>query len=167
MTGGILIYVISVLLFMTYLYAVLSGNPVYSALSMGIAFFLTALLFVVLGAPFLAAVQVIIYVGAMLVMFLFIVMMFDLNKSAVSPVRFKPSTIVSYFIIMLILLLSFYMARGVLKMPEGFTIRGFGSAENIGFNLMREYLLPFELASFILLAGIFGAITFIRKRKDT
>lgn len=167
MTGTILIYAISVLLFITYLYAVLAGNPVYSALSMGVAFFLTALLFVLLGAPFLAAVQVIIYVGAMLVMFLFIIMMFDLNKSAVSAVRYKPSTIVSYFIIMLILLVSFYMARGVLKMPEGFVVSGFGSAENIGFNLMRDYLLPFELASFILLAGILGAITFIRKRKGT
>lgn len=167
MIDNILLYTVSVFLIITYAYAVFANNPVYSAIAMGISFFFTALLFVILGAPFIAAVQIIIYVGAMLVMFLFIIMMFDLNKSVVSPVRYKPSTIISYLLIMLILLIGFYMARGVLRMPEGFTIRGFGSAENIGFNLMRNYLLPFELASFVLLAGVFGAITFIRKGKGS
>ncbi|MGC9026304.1 MAG: NADH-quinone oxidoreductase subunit J family protein [bacterium] len=142
----------------------MAKNPVYSAISMGLSFFLTAFMFVLLGAPFLAAVQVIIYVGAMLVMFLFVIMMFDLNRISSAGIRYKPSTIVSYLLIMVILLISFYMARGVLKLPEGYTIVGFGSAENIGFNLLRNYLLPFELASFILLVGVFGALTFIKKR---
>ncbi len=164
MISNVLLYITAVLLVITYLYAVIAGNPVYSALSMGLAFFLTAFLFVLLGAPFLAAVQVIIYVGAMLVMFLFIIMMFDLNKTSTGTVRYKPSTIFSYFLTMVVLLIAFSMAKGVLKMPEGFTIVGFGSAENIGFNLLRYYLLPFELASFILLVGVFGAITFIKKR---
>ncbi|MCL5278005.1 MAG: NADH-quinone oxidoreductase subunit J [Deltaproteobacteria bacterium] len=167
MIGSVMLWIAAVLLVVTYIYAVLAGNPVYSAISMGIAFFLTAFVFVLLGAPFLAAVQVIVYVGAMLVMFLFIVMMFDLNKSSIAPVRYKPSTVLSYFLIMLVLLVSFFMARGVAKMPEGFTIVGFGSARNIGFNLMHYYLLPFELASFVLLVGVFGAIAFIKNRKGT
>ncbi len=167
MISHVLIAIISVLLVAAYLAAVLAGNPVYSALSMGIAFFLTALLFVLLGAPFLAAVQVIIYVGAMLVLFLFIVMMFDLNKSSLTPVRFKPSTILSYFLIMLVLLTGFFVARSVVRMPSGFAITGFGSARNIGFNLMHYYLLPFELASFVLLVGVFGAIAFIKNRRGT
>ncbi len=164
MISNVLFYITAVLLVLTYLYAVIAGNPVYSAIAMGVAFFFTSFMFVLLGAPFLAAVQVIIYVGAMLVMFLFIIMMFNLNKSSAKPVQYKASSIFSYFLIMVVLLLSFYMAMGVLKMPQGFTIVGFGSAENIGFNLMRYYLLPFELASFILLVGVFGAITFIKKR---
>ncbi len=164
MISNALFYITAVLLVLTYIYAVIAGNPVYSAIAMGIAFFLTSFMFVLLGAPFLAVVQVIIYVGAMLVMFLFIIMMFNLNKLSTEPVQYKASTIFSYFLIMVVLLISFYMARGVLKMPQGFTIVGFGSAENIGFNLMRYYLLPFELASFILLVGIFGAIAFIKKR---
>jgi NADH-quinone oxidoreductase subunit J len=164
MISHVLFYITTVLLVLTYTYAVIAGNPVYSALAMGGAFFLTSFLFVLLGAPFLAVVQVIIYVGAMLVMFLFIIMMFDLNRSSSAPVKYKPSTIFSYVLTMIILLVAFYMARGVVKMPEGFTVVGFGSAENVGFNLLRYYLLPFELASFILLVGVFGAITFIKKR---
>jgi|YelNatPaOPRAMG01_1025707.scaffolds.fasta_scaffold02367_10 NADH-quinone oxidoreductase subunit J len=165
MISHVLLYITAILLVITYIYAVVAGNPIYSAIAMGVAFFLTSFLFVLLGAPFLAAVQVIIYVGAMLVMFLFVIMMFDLNKVSTAPVKYKPTTILSYLIIMLILLVSFYMARGVIKLPEGFTIVGFGSAENIGFYLMRYYLLPFELASFVLLVGVFGALTFIKKRK--
>ncbi len=164
MISHVLFAIAAVLLILTYIYAVVAGNPVYSALSMGAAFFLTSFLFVLLGAPFLAAVQVIIYVGAMLIMFLFIIMIFNLNKEAAAPVRYKVSTIVSYILIMLVLLVSLFMARGVLKMPGGFTVVGFGSAENIGFNLMRYYVLPFELASFVLLVGVFGAITFVKKR---
>ena len=164
MISHVLFATTAVLLILTYIYAVVAGNPVYSALSMGAAFFLTSFLFVLLGAPFLAAVQVIIYVGAMLIMFLFIIMMFNLNKDPAAPVRYKASTIVSYLLIMLILIVSFLMARAVVKMPTVFMVVGFGSAENIGFNLMRNYVLPFELASFILLAGVFGAITFVKKR---
>ncbi len=167
MITNVLFYIASVLLVITYIYAVLAGSPVYSAISMGVAFFFTAFLFILLGAPFLAAVQVIIYVGAMLVLFLFIIMMFDLNKPATAVLKYKPSTIFSYIIVALILLIGFYMSRGVLKMPEGFTVAGFGSAENVGFNLMRYYLLPFELASFVLLVGVLGAINFIRKGRGT
>lgn len=164
MISNIMFYITAVFLIISYLSAIMAKNPVYSAISMGISFFFTSFMFVLLDAPFLAAVQVIIYVGAMLVMFLFIIMMFNLNKIVSTPIRYKPSTIASYLLIMLILLLSFYIVRGVIKMPEGYTIVGFGSAENVGFNLLKFYLLPFELASFILLVGIFGAITFIKKR---
>ncbi len=164
MISHVLFAATAVLLILTYIYAVVAGSPVYSALSMGAAFFLTSFLFVLLGAPFLAAVQVIIYVGAMLIMFLFIIMMFNLNKEPAAPVQYKASTVVSYLLIMLVLVVSFFMARGVMKMPSGFTVVGFGSAENIGFNLLRNYVLPFELASFILLVGVFGAITFVKKR---
>ncbi len=165
MINNLLFYIIAALLIITYVTAVLTRNPVRSVISMGVAFLFTAFLFVLLDAPFLAVVQVIIYVSAMIVMFLFVIMMFDLSKVLISPVKYKKSTVFSYLIIMFILLIGFYMARGVLKIPEGFTIKGFGSAENIGFNLMRYYLLPFELASFVLLVGVFGALTFIKKRK--
>ncbi|MCL4477704.1 MAG: NADH-quinone oxidoreductase subunit J [Deltaproteobacteria bacterium] len=166
MIGTVLMYILSVLLILSYLYAILSTNPLYSTLSMGVSFFLTAFVFILLDAPFLAAVQIIVYVGAMLILFLFVIMMFNLRKSDHAFIKFKPASIASYLIIMLIAVIGFYMARAVFKMPEGFVISGFGSAQNIGFSLLKYYLLPFELASFVLLVGIFGALTFIKKKRD-
>ncbi|MCX8030988.1 MAG: NADH-quinone oxidoreductase subunit J [Thermodesulfovibrionales bacterium] len=142
-------------------------NPVHSVLWMLVLFFHIAGLYLFLNAEFIAAVQVILYAGAVLVLFLFVIMMLNL-KEELSSERFIGEWPIGVALGLSILLFVFFSISKFIAGPSGeFTIERIlkeTHTKAIGKVLYTEYILPFEVASLILLIAIVGAIVLAKKR---
>jgi len=147
-------------------------NPVYSAIFLIVTLFAFAGFFVLLNAPFVAAVHVIIYAGAIMVLFLFVIMLLNLKRDPTRETgRVGRRLVASVLVILLLvevgaLVAATYFVGGNL---QGTPLVGFdsnidGSTPAIGRQLFTTYLLPFEIASVLLLVGIIGAVV-LAKRK--
>jgi NADH-quinone oxidoreductase subunit J len=139
------------------LVVVLHRNPVVGALSLVASFFALAVMYVLLEAPFLAALQVIVYAGAIMVLFLFVIMLLNLQvapEPATRPVQqFLGYTSCAAFGLGLVYYLAKYavFASG----PEGVF---HADARTIGIRMFEAYVFPFEMVSILLLAAIVGAL---------
>ncbi len=147
-------------------------NPVYSALSLLIMFFHIAGLYVTLDAEFLAAVQIIVYAGAILVLYLFVVMLLNVKRED----RYHPQLVLGMLLGLSLLtealLLGYYKSLApdavALKAAEGLApsapaATGMGNTESIGEVLYSTYLFPFEVASLILLVAMIGAVILAKR----
>lgn len=140
-------------------------NPVHSVMFMLLLFFHIAGLFVLLNAEFLAAVQLIVYAGAILILYLFVVMLLNVDRESAAPRanRFWPWMVVFGLLIAGEVML--LVARGTFPAEEGRTMRlEGGGIRELGIVLYQNYLVPFEAASIILLVGLVGAVMLARKR---
>jgi len=138
-------------------------NPVYSALSLLIMFFHVAGLYVTLHAEFLAAVQIIVYAGAILVLYLFVVMLLNVKQDDRYHGQWR---IAAFICVPLLLELLVLLARSRVAQPSGVPIGGAEASDNtmaIGTTLFSTYLFPFEVASLILLVAMIGAIILAKK----
>jgi NADH-quinone oxidoreductase subunit J len=147
-------------------------NPVYSVIALLIMFFHMAGLFITLHAEFLAAVQIIVYAGAILVLYLFVVMLLNLKRDdsyqrqvwlgvGLGGVALAE---VVYFVISANVTVPSLNVVG--QLPSSAPIPGMvaqGNTESIGLLLYTKYLFPFELASLILLVAMIGAILLAKK----
>ncbi len=141
---------------------ILLRNPVYCALSLLVLFFHVAGLYVTLHAEFLAAVQIIVYAGAILVLYLFVVMLLNVSREdryhAQWPIAgFLGATILTEALFLVI------AQRAPEASSEEFAVTSTGNTESIGEVLFTHYLLPFELASLVLLVAMIGAIVLAKK----
>jgi NADH-quinone oxidoreductase subunit J len=143
-------------------------NPVHSILWMLALFFNIAGLYLFLDAEFLAAVQLILYAGAILVLFLFVIMMLNL-KEEVMGARFAGDWPIAIFVGGTILVLILLAITTLTHGPLGsFTIQAVQAethARVLGTALYTEFLFPFEIASLILLIAVVGAIVLAKKHK--
>ena len=142
---------------------VFSRNPVYSALSLIVTFFAIAGHYFLLNSQFLAAVHIIVYAGAIMVLFLYVIMMLNLNKETEpnKPLWVKIGATISGGLLMLVLIASL---RGVETMEmAGSPNNEIGLIGNLGNILYRQYLLPFEVSSILFLAGMVGAVMLGKK----
>jgi NADH-quinone oxidoreductase subunit J len=139
-------------------------NPVHSILFMLLLFFHIAGVFVLLNAEFLAAVQLIVYAGAILILYLFVVMLLNVDRetSAARGHRFWPWMAV--FGILLAVELVLLISRGSfpVAVDQPMLLAGTGVKE-LGIVLYQNYLAPFEIASVILLVGLVGAVMLAKK----
>ena len=139
------------------LVVVLHRNPVVGALSLVAAFFALAVMYVLLDVPFLAALQVIVYAGAIMVLFLFVIMLLNLQHVA-EPATRPVQQFLSYAscAALGIGLVYYLLKYGVFaNLPEGpFK----ADAQAIGLEMFRAYVFPFEMVSILLLAAIVGAL---------
>jgi NADH-quinone oxidoreductase subunit J len=138
------------------LVVVLHRNPVVGALSLVASFFALAVMYVLLEAPFLAALQVIVYAGAIMVLFLFVIMLLNLQHVAESNTRpmqqFLGYTSCAFLGLGLVYyLLKYAVYDGV---PQAFH----ADAHTIGVAMFQAYVFPFEMVSILLLAAIVGAL---------
>jgi NADH-quinone oxidoreductase subunit J len=153
-----LVIVVSALLTIT------RRNPVHSIMFMLLLFFHIAGVFVLLHAEFLAAVQLIVYAGAILILYLFVVMLLNVDKesSAARANRFWPWMIAFGVLIAgeIVLLISrgSFPAEAGRSMPLADT-----GVRELGIALYQRYLVPFEIASVILLVGLVGAVMLAKK----
>jgi NADH-quinone oxidoreductase subunit J len=141
-------------------------NPVHAALHLVLAFFTSALIWVTLEAEFLGIVLVLVYVGAVMVLFLFVIMMLDINLAELRAgfVRDLPAGLVVMFIMLVELVLVVGgSAFDMIKPPAA--PAGYANTEELGRVLYTEYLYPFEIAAFILLVAIVAAITLTLRRR--
>lgn len=153
------------------LMTVVSRNPVHSVLWLILSFLSSAGLFVLLGAEFVAMLLIIVYVGAVAVLFLFVVMMLDVDFAELKAemARYMPLAL----LIGVVLLMQLAIALGVWGFSDGVDTRlaqPIGDMENtkqLGMVLYDEYFLIFQLAGLILLTAMIGAIVLtLRHRTD-
>ena len=154
-----LFYFLSFLAVLSAFMVVYSKNPVYSVLYLIITFFSIAGHYVLLNAQFLAAVHVIVYAGAIMVLFLYVIMLLNLNKDT-EPHKsniLKLAATVAGGIFMVVLVGAL---KGVEKV-SGLTNHSASNAgliKNLGHVLYQQFMLPFEIASILFLAAMVGAV---------
>jgi NADH-quinone oxidoreductase subunit J len=164
-------YAFAITTLMGGLMTVISRNPVHSVLWLILAFLSSAGLFVLLGAEFVAMLLIIVYVGAVAVLFLFVVMMLDIDFAALKAemARYMPLAL----LIGVVILMQLALAFGVWQVDDGAEARlaaPIGTAENtrqLGLILYDQYFLLFQLAGLVLLVAMIGAIVLtLRHRSD-
>jgi len=140
-------------------------NPVYSTMSLVVTLLSTAVLFVLLGSPFLAALQVLLYTGAILVLFLFVIMLLNLGRERQQP---GPVPAQTWFAAVGALVLFGAMARllweahGAAQAPA--LTPAFVSTTALAELLFSTYLLPFEVIALLLLVAVVAASWVARRR---
>ena len=148
----------------TALAVVLARNPVHSALALMACFLQISAIFVLLDAPFLAVIQIFVYVGAIMVLFLFVIMMVDVREAVLQ--RFLPGSNLPALVLLVLLgveMLLLVLWSGRFAATEPVATPGGGDIRQLSTALFADYLLPFEAASIILLAALIGAIVLARK----
>jgi NADH-quinone oxidoreductase subunit J len=153
-----LFYLLSFLAIMFAIMVVLSKNPVHSVLYLVLTFFTIAGHYVLLNAQFLAAVHIIVYAGAIMVLFLFVIMLLNLNKETEphKSVWLKASATVAAGLLLVVLVGSLKGAEAIV--PTNAINPNIGLIEKLGKTLFGEFLLPFEVASILLLVAMVGAV---------
>jgi NADH-quinone oxidoreductase subunit J len=140
---------------------VAAKNPVHAVLFLILAFFSAAGLFVLLGAEFLAMILIVVYVGAVLVLFLFVVMMLDVDFATLRAgfLKFLPlgATIGVLFLVELVFILAAWVTAPAIA-PQAPTEVGVSNTAALGRILYTDYAYLFEAAGLILLVAMIGAI---------
>ena len=166
-----LFYVFSAILVFAALRVVTARNPVHAVLWLVLAFFTAAAHWLMLRAEFLAIVLVLVYVGAVMVLFLFVVMMLDVNFDNLRK-QFRSYIPVGATVGVLVLVeMALTLVGGRLTAPVGAVAGPAAGASNtraLGLLVYTEYVYPFEIAAVILLVAIIAAISLThRRRRET
>jgi NADH-quinone oxidoreductase subunit J len=143
----------------------LSRNAIYSALFLVLNFVAVAVLYLLLHAAFIALVQVTVYAGAIMVLFLFVIMLLGAERvGAERTLKWQQPAAVSLGVFLLVEIVYVFFV-GVEPQPAPAAILGrmFGSPPAVGMLLFSDYLLPFEVTSVLLLAAMVGAIVLTRE----
>jgi NADH-quinone oxidoreductase subunit J len=163
-------YAFSVVLLAAAVAVITVRNPVFAALSLVLAFFSSAAIWMLLEVEFLAIILVLVYVGAVLVLFLFVVMMLDINLEPLREgfIRYLPAG-VAVALLMAAELMLVLWSRGrfdeqAFPIPEP-NPDGFSNTRALGELLFTDYLLPFEVAGVVLLVAIIAAVALTLRRR--
>lgn len=142
---------------------VVQRNPLYSAISLIGVFISLACLYVMLSAPFIAAVQVIVYAGAIMVLVVFVIMLLNV-EDAESKLRLRALVPIGVMLGAIFFAETAFIIYFVQASPAtpAATVSDIGQTASIGGGLFTTYLLPFEITSILLLMAIVGAITLAR-----
>jgi len=147
--------------------AVLRRDPLSSALSLTLTLFSLAILYLGLGAPFLAGVQVAVYAGAIMVLLVFVIMLLGAGRRVPLPVSRAPLGLVAVLISAgLFAVLALAIVRGQLPTNVGTAAAPADHVAALAELLFTRYLLPFELASVLLLAALIAAVSLARRRSS-
>lgn len=145
-------------------------NPVSSILYLVLAFFCFAGFYVMLGAQFLAAVQVIVYAGAIMVLFLFVVMMLNLREPETIEGGSPGWRALGFIVgIGLCIVLLAYLAGSpgppIPPLSDDPQVYALGQADRLGDALFSKFVLPFEIAGVLLLVAVLGAVALAKKKR--
>ncbi len=160
----ILFWVFAIPLVVTALGVVVARSPVYAAMNLVVAFFFMAGIYVLLTAHLIAFMQVLVYAGAVMVLFLFVIMLISLGDEHLFPSR---KTAMQYLGVLgavaLFSVLVAAIARATFA-PMRALDASFGTVKAVGQVLFTDYLLPFEATSLLLLVAIVGAVVVAKER---
>lgn len=168
MSLDILFYILGGLTIGTALMVVLSKHPVRSVLYLVLTFFLISANYVLMNAQFIAIVNIIVYAGAIMVLFLFVLMLLNLNKE--NEPRHSPLMTIGAAVAGggLFLVVVAAMREAILAAPMiDANSEQVGLVENLGKVLFTKYVLPFEVSSILFLAAMVGAVLLAKKEKQT
>jgi len=166
-----LFYIFSAVLLLASFRVITARSPVYAALYLVLAFFSAACVWMLLRAEFLAIALVLVYVGAVMVLFLFVVMMLDINTDTLREGFWK------HFPLALLVGVVIVLEMALVLMP-GFDVRSapapdaialkLGNSKLLGVEIYTKYLYPLQIAAVLLLVAIIAAIALtLRRRKDS
>jgi NADH-quinone oxidoreductase subunit J len=146
-------------------------NPLYSAISLIGVFISLACLYVMLAAPFIAAVQVIVYAGAIMVLVVFVIMLLNVEEEVRRPVRLRHLIPIAVGLAAILIAETAFMLslRGGAQRTGDVippAVQDAGTTLNVGRGLFTEYLLPFEVTSVLILMAMVGAITLARRTES-
>jgi len=142
-------------------------NPIHSVMFMLLLFFHIAGVFVLLNAEFLAAVQLIVYAGAILILYLFVVMLLNVDRESSSARANRYWQWMVGFGVVIAAEIILLVSRGTFSADAGQPMQLAGSGvRELGELLYRKYLVPFEAASIILLVGLVGAVMLAKKQSN-
>lgn len=161
-----LFYFLSFVAVLSALMVVFSRNPVYSVLYLIITFFAIAGHYVLMKAEFLAVVHLIVYAGAIMVLFLYVIMLLNLNRET-EPHKANLLKIAAVICAGLLLVVMVGALKGTEVLVTGTGDSRIGDVKSLGKVLFTEFLLPFELASVLLLAAMVGAVMLAKSEKKT
>ena len=168
-----LFYVFAALLLFAAFRVITARNPVHAALYLVLAFFQAAAIWILLKAEFLAIALVLVYVGAVMVLFLFVVMMLDINLDGVRQGFWKHFPLAGTVGAIIALEMSYVLMGGFREPPKTIAASGdiasqVSNTKELGKVLYSQYLYPLEIAAVILLVAIIAAIALtLRARKDS
>jgi len=170
MFESFLFYVFAAILLGAALRVITARNPVHAALALVLAFFTAAGIWLLLRAEFLAITLLLVYVGAVMVLFLFVVMMLDINLERLRegfwknlPMAVVVGGIMAFELVAMLASRHFGSATSTRVVPAGYS-----NTRELGRVLYTQYVYAFEIAAVILLVAIIAAIALtLRRRKDT
>ena len=140
-------------------------NPLYSAISLIGVFISLACLYVTLSAPFIAAVQVIVYAGAIMVLVVFVIMLLNVDQAERQPRRLRSLVPIAVGLAAILFAEAVFIIFFVQASPAtpAHNVSNVGLTSSIGTGLFTSYLLPFEITSILLLMAIVGAMSLARR----
>ncbi|MDD2899367.1 MAG: NADH-quinone oxidoreductase subunit J [Desulfuromonadaceae bacterium] len=159
--------IVSVVAVISAILVITCKNPINSALSLIMTFFCLATYYVMLDAPFMAAVQVMVYAGAIMVLMVFTIMLLNIrvDASKTHSQKIVFGTIIGFFTLLNTV---FVIVKSRAALPtgpySGEILRKIGHTELVGKEIFTNFLLPFEVTSILLLVAIIGAVILAKKK---
>ena len=172
MLGTIIFFVLAVIAVAAAIGMLTSSNAVHAALFLVLNFTCMALFYLLLNAPFLAMIQITVYAGAIMVLFLFVIMLLGAERV---PIRSRLRWQLPLAAVLVVLLLGVTAlvafspeVQGTLTNPSGLagTDANFGSPAAVGERLYLDYMLPIQMVGILLLVSMMGAVVFARGEKN-
>ena len=164
----IIFYFLAAITLATAFLTIYSRNPIHSAIYLVICFFSIAGHYLLFNAQFLAIVHVIVYSGAIMVLFLFTIMLMNLNREdEVHKPRITRLGAIVVFCLMSLVLIAIFMNSKPIVGEYDTTGEDFQSIKVLGKVLLNEYMVPFEFASILLLVAMIGTVLLSKKENTT
>ncbi len=163
----ILFFILAVTSIISAIIVVTRRSPMMSVIFLVLNFIILAIIYLTLQAQFIAVIQVVVYAGAIMVLFLFVVMLLNLGKEEMltEKITYKKRIAAGLATVMLIQIIAgLTMSFGEHPNQLSVTAAQMGTVENIGMVLFTDYLFPFEITSILLLAAIIGAVVLAKRR---
>lgn len=166
---NVLFYILSGLALLSAIMVLVSKNPIHSILWLIIVFFAISGHYILLNAQFLAIVNLIVYAGAIMVLFLFVVMMMNLNKESdpQKSIWIKMAGVISGGCLLMILVSLVGQASEMQKQQALIGIGNIGILKTLGKILFTEFVVPFEISSVLFLSAMVGAVVIGKKESKT
>ena len=164
--AAIIFYVLASIAVLSAAMVIAGRNPIHSAIYLVLTFLCVAGLYVLLQAEFVAAVQVLVYAGGIMVLFLFVIMLVNLKDTLGTRMRVH-ATVSGAMGVMVAALILYVYSRGAAPAAVDAgpsALREGGNLQLIGWSLFRDYVLPFEIVSILLLVAMIGAIVLARQK---
>jgi len=163
----IVFFILAAITLSTAFLTIYSKNPIHSAIYLVICFFSIAGHYLLLNSEFLAIVHIIVYSGAIMILFLFTIMLMNLNREdeVHKPRITRVRAIIIFIIMCIVLMVIFINSTPVADVPEPMG-EDYQSIKVLGKVLLNEYMVPFEFASVLLLVAMIGTVLLSKKEKS-
>lgn len=163
----VLFFILAAIVLLSGVMVVIQVHPVRSALYLILNFFATAAIFLLAHAEFIAAIQIIVYAGAIMVLFLFVIMLLNLRQPEEGGEKqHLVQKVAGAALAGATALVIIYAFTKIKLAPGKEMVAGFGSTESVARSLFTDYLLPFEVTSVLLLVALIGAVILARTKID-